>query len=56
VNAAQTAVAFLIGVLVAAAVVLIIFDETVSGWVFGGFALLGFLLLLGMIANDRRQT
>ncbi len=55
-NAAQRSVAALIAVLIAAAVVLIIFDETVSGWVFGGFALVGFLMMLGMIASDRRGT
>jgi hypothetical protein len=57
VTAAQVALAALIGVLIAAGTTLIIVGANVSGWVFGGFGLLGFTALLSMIlTNDRRQT
>lgn len=51
---AQVAVAALAAVLIAAAVLLIITEHPWSAWVFGGFGLLGFVTLLGMIATDRR--
>lgn len=55
-KAAQVALAILCGVLIAAGTVLLIDDQTVSGWIFGGFGLLGFLSLLGMVVTDRAMT
>jgi len=54
VRAAQIAIAVLAGVLIAAGTVLMVTDRTVSGWIMGGFGLLGFMTLLGMVAADRR--
>ena len=52
-KAAQVALAILCGVLIAAGTVLLVDDQTVSGWIFGGFGLLGFITLLGMVVSDR---
>jgi hypothetical protein len=56
VTAAQVALAVLIGVLIAAAVVLIALGKSLSGWVFGGVGILGFLALLSMILTNDRRT
>lgn len=52
-TAAQVAVAVLVGVLITAAVVLLVDEQDVSGWIFGGFGLFGFFTLLAMVLNDR---
>lgn len=51
---AQVAIAVLVGVLIAAATVLLLNNRIVSGWIFGGFALFGFTALLLMIMSDAR--
>lgn len=53
-KAAQIAFAALVAVLVASSTVLFVVDETVAAWVMAGFGLFGYLMLVGMIATDRR--
>lgn len=55
-NAAQAAFAALVACFIAAATVLLVLDEAVAGWVAMSVAIFGFLLLVGMIATDRRPA
>ena len=53
-KAAQVALAVLVAVLIAAGTALFIADENAPAWVFTGFGLFGFVMLVGMIGNDAR--
>jgi hypothetical protein len=55
-RAAQIALAILTGVLVAAAAVLFVFEESTPAWVFTVFGLFGYFCLLAMIITDARPT
>lgn len=51
-SAAQIALAVLTAALVAAGTVLLALEETFAGWVFSGFGLFGFLMILGLVAAE----
>jgi hypothetical protein len=51
---AQVALAALVGVLIIAATTLFIAERSSPAWVFSGFGLFGFLVLLSMILADAR--
>jgi hypothetical protein len=55
-RAAQIALALLIGVLLTAGTVLLIFEEDVGAWILLGFGLFGFVIVMGMVAADGRVT
>ena len=54
-NAAQVALATLVGVLFAAGTTLVIFEHDIWGGILLGFGLFGFLTVLSMVLNDARQ-